>query len=170
MASKTYKVGYKAATKEIQIKHNSENLEAGFVSWGTINHDPVGKSALDTTDGRGSGHSHSLYHHIRDLCYDHDILDMQSVSILFDENVNLTGIALNLAGPVAKTVGQTEQLTVAFTPTDATNQNVVWSTSDATKATVSQTGLVTAVAAGSATITVTSRDGALTDTVVFNIT
>lgn len=51
--------------------------------------------------------------------------------------------------------GATRQLTAAITPTGAA-QGVIWSSSDTDKATVSQMGLVTAVAAGSATITGTS--------------
>lgn len=57
-------------------------------------------------------------------------------------------------------VGATRQLTVAVTPAGAA-QGVTWASSDASKATVSQAGLVTAVAAGAATITATSSvDGA----------
>ena len=54
----------------------------------------------------------------------------------------------------------TEQLLATITPANATNKNVTWSSSDISVATVSATGLVTAVKAGSATITVTSEDGA----------
>lgn len=55
-------------------------------------------------------------------------------------------------GAVASTV----QLTATPTPANAV-KDVVWSTSDATKATVSQTGMVTRVATGTATITATSK-------------
>jgi len=61
-------------------------------------------------------------------------------------------------------VGNTEQLKATIAPVDATNQNVTWLSSDETKATVSTSGLVTAVAAGSATITVTTEDGGFTAT------
>lgn len=54
-------------------------------------------------------------------------------------------------GAVASTV----QLTATPTPAAAPKE-VVWTTSDATKATVSATGLVTRVATGTATITATS--------------
>ena len=48
--------------------------------------------------------------------------------------------------------GSTVQITATTTPA---HMKVVWGTSDATKATVDQSGLVTGVAAGSATITAT---------------
>jgi formylglycine-generating enzyme required for sulfatase activity len=60
--------------------------------------------------------------------------------------------------------GGTGTLSVAFTPTNATDQNLTWSSSDKTVATVEESGLVTAVAEGSATITATSADGNHTST------
>ena len=53
-------------------------------------------------------------------------------------------------------VGSTVQLTATPTPASAAKA-VTWTTSDATKATVSATGLVTRVATGTATITATSK-------------
>lgn len=67
-------------------------------------------------------------------------------------------------------VDATETLTVTFTPTGATNKAVVWSTSDDTKATVSQTGVVTGKAAGEATITATTVDGGKTATCTVTVT
>ncbi|MNH04579.1 Fructan beta-fructosidase precursor [compost metagenome] len=52
-------------------------------------------------------------------------------------------------------VGKTRDLEAVVAPVGA-SQQITWTTSDATKATVSQTGLVTAVAVGTATITATS--------------
>jgi uncharacterized protein YjdB len=59
---------------------------------------------------------------------------------------------------------QKAQLAAATTPTDATNQNVTWSSSDPAVATVDSQGKVTAVSPGKATITVTSVDGGKTAT------
>lgn len=58
--------------------------------------------------------------------------------------------------------GATATLSVVFTPSDATNQNVTWSTSNAAIATVDANGVVTPVAAGVAAITATSVDGGYT--------
>ncbi|MCD8183424.1 MAG: Ig-like domain-containing protein [Bacteroides sp.] len=55
-------------------------------------------------------------------------------------------------------IGDTETLAATVAPADATNPSVAWSTSDAAVATVAD-GVVTAVAAGTATITVTTTDG-----------
>jgi hypothetical protein len=56
--------------------------------------------------------------------------------------------------------GSADQLVATVAPANATNRTVAWSTSNAGVATVSSSGLVTAVAGGTATITVTTADGA----------
>lgn len=60
------------------------------------------------------------------------------------------------------TVGFTKQLKAALTPTYPTNNAVSWASSDAGIATVNASGLVTGVAPGVATITVTTQDGGKT--------
>ena len=63
--------------------------------------------------------------------------------------------------PSSKTleVGGSQQLTATASPDNALDKTVTWSTSNGSVATVSSTGLVTAVAAGTATITATAHDG-----------
>ncbi len=58
--------------------------------------------------------------------------------------------------------GQSIQFTAIPGPTDATNQTMTWASSAPTVATVSSSGLVTGVGAGTTTITVTTVDGAKT--------
>lgn len=65
-------------------------------------------------------------------------------------------------------VAGTRQLAVAFTPSNASSNAVTYVSSDPTKATVSASGLVTGVATGSATITITSSNGK-TDTVAITV-
>jgi hypothetical protein len=59
-------------------------------------------------------------------------------------------------------INQTVQLTATVAPANATNKTVTWSSSAPAVAAVSSTGLVTALAAGSATITATTADGGYT--------
>ncbi|MBQ4643255.1 MAG: Ig-like domain-containing protein, partial [Oscillospiraceae bacterium] len=61
------------------------------------------------------------------------------------------------------------QLNAEVAPGEATNKNVVWTTSDDTVAVVDTNGLVTAVKYGTATITVTTEDGGFTDTCVVTV-
>ncbi len=55
--------------------------------------------------------------------------------------------------------GTTAQLSVTVTPSDALNASVAWTSSNESVATVDASGLVTAVAGGSCTITATATDG-----------
>lgn len=55
-------------------------------------------------------------------------------------------------------VGNTVTITATVAPEEATNPAVTWSSSDESVATVDETGEVTAVAVGNATITATSED------------
>ena len=76
--------------------------------------------------------------------------------------VPVTGVSLNKSA-LELVIGNGELLTATVAPTNATNKTVTWTTSNAAVATVSA-GYVTAVAAGSATITVTTTDGNFTAT------
>ena len=76
--------------------------------------------------------------------------------------VLVTSVALNKS-ELSLYTGQSEILTATVQPEDATNKTVTWSTSNASVATV-ENGVVTAVAAGTATITVTTEDGNKTAT------
>ena len=72
--------------------------------------------------------------------------------------VSVTGVSLN-KNTTTLSVGGTEQLTETISPSNATNKTVTWSSSNTNIATVSSSGLITANAAGNATITVTTQDG-----------
>ena len=81
----------------------------------------------------------------------------------------VTGITLDKT-ELSLTVGSSGTLTAAVTPDTATNRNVVWESSADEVATVDENGLVTAVAEGSATITVTTEDGGFTATCEVTVT
>ncbi len=82
--------------------------------------------------------------------------------------VPVTGVSVS-PDEVTLEVGQTEQLAATIEPIDADNTNVTWSTSNAAIVTVDETGLVTAIAPGEATITVTTEDGDFTATSVVTV-
>lgn len=66
-------------------------------------------------------------------------------------------------------VGATTSLTANVAPANATNKKVTFSSSDDEVATVDTDGTVSGIAAGESTITVTTEDGAKTDTAVITI-
>ena len=77
--------------------------------------------------------------------------------------VNVTGITLSQTEAAMSVGGETLTLTATVAPDDATDKTVTWTSSDPTVATVAN-GVVTAVAAGSATITATATNGTPDDT------
>ena len=84
-------------------------------------------------------------------------------------SVPVTGVTLNKTNLTLQEKAS-ETLTATVVPTDATNKNVTWASSDPNVATVDQTGNVTAVGAGTATITVTTEDGEKTATCKVTVT
>ena len=77
--------------------------------------------------------------------------------------IHVTGVTLDETS-ITLLEGETQTLVATVSPEDAGNKNVTWESSDESIATVDDTGKVTAVARGNATITVTTEDGGLTAT------
>ena len=84
-----------------------------------------------------------------------------------DQIFPVTGVALT-PDNAELYVGETKNLMVVFTPSNATNKNVTWESSNTAVATVAD-GVVTAVGTGTATITVTTADGNYTATCAITV-
>ena len=89
---------------------------------------------------------------------------VNAAAIVPVESVSLDKTSLEL------TEGETAQLNATVLPETATNRNVTWSSNAPGVATVDSSGKVTAVAPGTATITVTTADGGKTATCVVTVT
>ncbi len=83
--------------------------------------------------------------------------------------VAVTGVSLNKQ-TLSLVEGDSETLTATVAPSNATNKAVSWKSSYASVASVDNSGKVTAVKAGSATITVTTTDGSKTATCSVTVT
>ena len=75
--------------------------------------------------------------------------------------ISVTGVSLDESS-ITLDVGGNQTLTATVTPEDATNKKVCWSSDNEAVATVSEDGVVTAVAGGTAVITATTHDGLFT--------
>lgn len=78
-------------------------------------------------------------------------------------NVRVTGITLDKSS-VTLDVNGTSTLTATVLPSNATNKNVTYTSSNNSVATVNSYGKITAVAPGTATVTVKTADGGFTKT------
>lgn len=82
--------------------------------------------------------------------------------------ISVTGVSLNKK-TLSLVAGSQETLTATVEPSNATNQTVIWSTSNENVARVAF-GQVSAMGPGSATITVKTEDGNKTDTCLVTVT
>lgn len=86
-----------------------------------------------------------------------------NVTVTDQVKTGVTGVKL-APTEIILDVNGTRTLTATVEPANATNQKVTWSSDNESVATVDNSGNVTAKAAGTATITVTTEDGAKTAT------
>jgi len=124
------------------VKWSSDNESVATVAWGTITAVAPGTATITVTTADGAK---------TDACF-----------VTVTDPILVTGVTLDQKS-LDMVVGSTRQLTATVAPNDATNQSLSWSSSNESVATVDGSGLITAVATGTATITVTTADGAKTD-------
>lgn len=77
--------------------------------------------------------------------------------------VSVTGVSLNTTSVALKRGGMVF-LIATITPSNATNRGVIWTSSNSRVARVDISGMIIAVGKGTATITVTTKDGGYTAT------
>jgi uncharacterized protein YjdB len=82
--------------------------------------------------------------------------------------VSVTGVSLDETSAELE-IEETLQLTATVEPEDATNTGVIWLSDDEAIATVSDNGLITAIAEGTANIIVETADGAFKDTCLVTV-
>ena len=90
--------------------------------------------------------------------------DVENVSAQFDvevvqNNIPVTSVTLDKSSVSMTTEQQPLQLTATVLPTNATDKTLTWTSSKEGVATVSPSGLVTPVGAGTTTITAEANDG-----------
>lgn len=86
-----------------------------------------------------------------------------------DTTVNVTSVSIDKI-TIDLNVGEDETLTATVAPENAGNKTVDWSSFSPEVATVDPAGKVTAIAAGTTTITATSQDGGKTSTCLVTVT
>ena len=129
------------------ILWSSSNSSVASVVNGMVTASKVGKATIYAKNVEGT---------IADSC------------LVTVDPIAVTGITLNLT-ELTLEVHATDTLTATITPEDATDKSVVWVSDNETIATV-ENGVVTAVAKGTANITVTTVDGNFTATCIVTVT
>jgi uncharacterized protein YjdB len=88
---------------------------------------------------------------------------------VYKTTISVTGVTLDEETLTIKK-GESASLTATVLPADATNKAVTWSSDNPDVATVDDVGKITALSAGTATITVTTVDGSFTASCVVTVT
>lgn len=167
----TLQVAWNPTTRVATVALDGTSVPAGSTKRGTFVHpDPVYPD------------SKVIFHGVQDILYKtkpsnppvdgffpDNITDMQRVEIVY---VPPTPVASVTVSPTTASivVGATRQLTPTVNPSGAANKTVAYTSSNTGVTTVSSSGLVTAVAVGSATITVETNDGGFTATCAVTVT
>lgn len=86
-------------------------------------------------------------------------INTYSPEITVTPRIAPTGITLRQSTVFLYTMGETTQLTYVISPSDATEQDVTWTSTDTTVATVSPTGLVTAKGRGKSYVYAITSNG-----------
>ncbi|RXZ82929.1 hypothetical protein EBB07_08425 [Paenibacillaceae bacterium] len=126
------------------------------------------ETVYETTDGKGGLEEIAfdaaearyvrMYGTARATQYGYSIWEMEVYGPeVFVESIALDKKSLNV------TIGETARLTAVLLPENATNKKVLWTSSDQSVATVDENGLVTAKGTGTASITVSTQYGELSD-------
>jgi transglutaminase/protease-like cytokinesis protein 3 len=102
---------------------------------------------------------------LNESLYEIRIVDVSVVSKLIP--VESIGVDNCPSGDL--TLGDTHQLTVKVLPADASNQSISWYSSDPSVLSVDENGLLSAVNAGTAYITVTTNDGGFISSCEINV-
>ena len=88
-----------------------------------------------------------------ELSYDEGTYTMSGTKV---DEIKVKSVSLDKT-TISVTEGNCNTLTATITPSDATNKSLIWSSSDESIAKV-ESGKVTGIAEGTATITVTTRE------------
>ncbi len=174
-----YQIAFHLPTMAAVIQTSGAALPAAvggvtFKNIGTFEHADVEPALKDLEFDV----NHVFFQHVRDALYHVNSKTGVAVpgTLQFPDNItDMAGLTISvgvtsieLGAEFSVKVGEDHRLNVVFTPDIASNQTLTYTTSDATKATVSAEGVVHGVAVGSSTITATSANGK-TDTVVATV-
>jgi uncharacterized protein YjdB len=162
----TYQLVWNGTTRVAKIQNDGDTPGAGFTDLGSFDHFDDADDSLGDDQTVGT-ENHVLFHHVQDiLLREEGIQDMSSIQILAPK---AEGISAVIADDTLANAA-TSQITVTFDPVTTVDKRVTYSSSNPLIASVNAAGLVTAGAVdGTATITVTSKDGGFTDTIVVTV-
>lgn len=146
----------KGSNEILTVTFTPSNVTDKTLTWVSSN-----KTVAEVTDGIVVGVDVGS----TEIVVKHGDLTDKCTVMVKEAEVPVTGVTLDITS-LTMTEGDTQVLTATISPDNASDKSVTWSSSNAEVATVSSSGVVAAIKAGSATITVTTTDGGKTATCV----
>ena len=131
------------------------------ISWSSTNSRVVTVDSNGLVSAVGMGSATIIARTINDITYNVNVLVGN-----YSKDVRSILVTTNY---ITLAVSNSKQLAVAFTPSDASNKNVFWTSSNPSVATVDKYGVVKAISPGSTIIKATSEDGGYTDTATIEV-
>lgn len=152
-----------AAAKAYQIQLSYDN-----VSWTTIYSTTAGTGGTETLTISGTGRYIRMYGTARTTSYGYSLYEFEVYGTL-TSYISVTAVTVS-PNTISMSAGAHVQLTAAVSPSNATNNQVNWSTGNPAIASVNSTGQVTAIAPGNTVITATAVDGGKANTASITVT
>ncbi len=133
----------------------SSNPSVATVNAGTVSGISAGVAAITATTEDGAKTASCIVTVTEPTPPPADFISVESISVS--------------ASTLSLTVGDAHQLTATVLPDNATNKNIIWTSSNPSVATVNA-GTVSGISAGVAVITATTEDGAKTASCIVTVT
>ena len=151
--------------KDIQLNaiFEPENTNMKKISWAVNDTSiaAINNSGLLTGRGEGNVVVTATSRYISTVTTQYNVTVVKGV-------VPVSSISLDLSS-VKLTIGKSAQLNTTISPSDATNQNVTWSSENNDIVSVTNDGVITANQLGSTTVSVTTEDGGFSDSCTVNV-
>ena len=126
-------------TNQKEVTWSSSNTTVATVSNGVVAAKAIGISTITA------------------IAKDENNIDLSASCIVTVKKIDVASISLNKTS-LDVTLNNSEILTVNFSPSNATNKEIEWSSNNPSIATVSDSGVVNGVAIGTTTIKATAKD------------
>ena len=152
-----------ATEKTVSWKSSAPSIASVDSSTGKVTALKTGSATMTVTTQQGNYTATAKVNVIAQTDPDDNIPDETE-----NKDIAVTSISLSSNGLDLKPQ-QTAALTATVLPSNATNKSVSWKSSNTNVASVSNTGRVTALVAGTATITASTTDGNYTATAKVNV-
>lgn len=150
-----YRINWHAATHRMLLESGANSPPTaiggtGMTDLGSFEYDNETEESTGLNGMQGLADNHVVFHHIQDALYKVGVMDVQSVKILIDSPHS---ISIDTESITVAVGADSAPLNVTVSPTTANHKEVIYTSSDKTKATVNEEGVVHGIAAGNVIIT-----------------